>query len=90
MRADANVVAYSWRPDHDYVWSGNRFDGVPLQRSPPSGIVFVVLVRLFKEPDSVSGIVGCIEHWSWIAEDSELPFAPVNWGERYEIKCWSR
>jgi hypothetical protein len=93
MHGDANFFAYSWRPDHDFVWEGSQFDGYPVKKKPPSGIVFVVLVHLFKTPEDGPnhGLVsGSIEHWSWVNGDPELRFAPIEWEERYEDHLWSR
>jgi hypothetical protein len=93
MSGDADVIAYSWRPEHDYTWSGNRFDGTPMQKSPPPGVVFVVLVHLYGTPEeypSHGKVWGSIEHWSWINGDPRLRFAPTAWDERYEDHLWSR
>jgi hypothetical protein len=34
IKADKSVIVYSWRPLFDYVWSGGRFDGKPIRRTP--------------------------------------------------------
>jgi hypothetical protein len=93
MKADKNVIAYSWRPDFDYVWSHGRFSGNPTPRVPPKGVVFVVLVQELRQPQQYAGhgfIVGTIEHWSWISEDPTLAHAPIAWQQRYAHKLWSR
>jgi hypothetical protein len=93
MHADQHVIAYSWRPQFDYVWSHSRFNGDPTPRVPPKGTVFVVLVQELKEPEQYPDhgvVVGTIEHWSWIAEDPALAHAPIEWQERYGQKLWSR
>jgi hypothetical protein len=93
MKADNNVIAYSWRPRFDYVWSHSRFSGNPTPRDPPPNAVFVVLVQEEREPKHYPGhglIVGSIENWSWITEDPNLSYAPVDWPERYAKKLWSR
>ena len=33
MHGDADIIAYSWRPQHDYIWSRSQFDGHPAARS---------------------------------------------------------
>jgi hypothetical protein len=88
MQADKSVIVYSWRPEMDYVWTGSRFGGKPVAKAPPSNRVFVVLVR--EEPEKNLNIFGAIERWNWVAEDQELPEAPVDWRERYIEKLWSR
>jgi len=93
MHGDADFVAYSWRPERDYVWEGSQFDGNPIQTVPNRGTVFVVLVHLFKEPEEGPNhglIFGSIEHWSWVNGDPLLRFAPVEWEERYDDHLWSR
>jgi hypothetical protein len=93
MHGDADIIAYSWRPQHDYIWSRSQFDGHPLQKQPPPGVILVVLVRLFKVPEQYPGlgaVEGSIEHWSWVMGDPELQFAPIDWQERYEDRLWSR
>lgn len=93
MEADKRVVAYSWRPKFDYVWSHGRFHGNPTPRIPPNHVVFVVLVREDEKPQTYPGhglIFGSVEHWSWIAEDPTLAGAPIEYEERYAKKLWSR
>jgi hypothetical protein len=93
MQADQHIIAYSWRPQFDYVWSRSRFNGDPIPRVPPKDTVFVVLAQILKQPEEYRDhgvIVGTIEHWSWIAEDPSLAEAPIEWQERYERKLWSR
>jgi hypothetical protein len=43
-----------------------------------------VLVR--EEPEKNLNIFGAIERWNWVAEDQELPEAPVDWRERHVEK----
>jgi hypothetical protein len=89
MEADKSVIIYSWRAEFDYVWTGSRFDGKPVRKSPPANRVFVVLVREEQQPNDY-GVFGSIEHWNWIKEDPELLDAPLEWPERYGQKLWSR
>jgi hypothetical protein len=91
--ADKSVLVYSWRAEIDFVWSGGRFDGKPIEKIPPSNRVFVVLVREEKQPNNyteVGDIFGSVERWNWVKEDPTLPHAPVDWRERYGEKLWSR
>jgi hypothetical protein len=93
MEADKSILVYSWRPENDYVWIGSRFDGKVISKTPPSGRVFVVLVREEPEPNKYTGvgtIFGSIEKWNWVKEDPTFPHAPVDWQERYTSKLWSR
>ncbi len=55
--------------------------------------VFVVLVREERQPNEFPGVgsvFGSIEKWNWVKEDPALPHAPIDWGERYATKLWSR
>jgi hypothetical protein len=88
VEAGQEVVVYSWRPVAGYVWSGSRFDGMPVSVKPPPGKVFVVLARL--RPPDQNGIEGQILRWNWIREDQKLAKAPVDWEKRYGTKLWSR
>ena len=56
--------------------------------SQAPGRVFVVLARETEKDEH--DIVGRIEHWNWVEEDSELQKAPVKWRDRYVKKLWSR
>ena len=92
-QADKSVIVYSCKPDTDYVWTGSRFDGRPIAKTPPPNRVFVVLVREERQPNeyaSVGSVFGSIEKWNWVKEDPALPGAPIDWEERYEAKIWSR
>jgi len=88
MQADQGVVVYSWRPQFDFFWSGSRFEGEPIRKTPPPGRVFVVLTREEAQPNEFS-VFGSIERWNWIKEDPNLPHAPVEWSERYGTHLWS-
>jgi len=91
--ADRSVLVYSWRPEFDYVWTGNPFEGNPIRKTPPPHRVFVVLVREEQQPNDYQGvgsIFGSIEKWNWVKEDPALPHAPIDWQERYGTKLWSR
>ncbi len=69
--ADSSVIVYSsLRPEFDYVWTGGRDQGMPVQKVPPAGRVFVVLVREF--PTDEYGVQGSVEHWNWVARGSTL------------------
>ena len=86
MHADQTVLAYTWRPETDFEWSGSPYDGAPKSMTPPKLRVFVVLVR---EENGQDGISGSIERWNWVREDPKLPHAPVDWDERYNQRLWS-
>ena len=86
--ADGSVLIYSWRPKVDYVWAGSPYNGTPRPKSQVPGRVFVVLVR--KTDQAEYNVVGNIEHWNWVEEDSKLENAPVDWPDRYIEKLWSR
>lgn len=93
MEADKSVIVYSWRPQHDYVWIGGQFGGKPVEKIPPRGLVFVVLVREEPGPNEyaeVGKVFGSIEKWNWVKEDPRLRNAPVDWQDRYTEKLWSR
>ena len=87
MNADKNVVVYTWRQTWDFEWRGDPHFGHPEPRLPPSSRVFAVIVQLEKKQSSITG---SIEHWNWLQEANDLPGAPVNWGDRYDKKLWSR
>lgn len=80
-------MIYSWQPKVDYVWAGSPYNGTPRPMSQAPGRVFVVLARETEKDEH--DVVGQIEHWNWIEEDSELRKAPVNWRDRYIKKLWS-
>jgi len=88
MKADQDVVVYSWRPKCDWEWSGTRFEGIPVPREPRIWRVFVVLVRP-QELDE-HGVSGLIERWNWVREDAILGEAPVDYEDRYGQTLWSR
>jgi hypothetical protein len=93
MAADKRIVIYSWRPQKDYVWIGGQFGGKPVEKVPPRGRVFVVLVREEPGPNEYAGVgkvFGSIEKWNWVKEDPQLLQAPIEWQERYTSKLWSR
>jgi hypothetical protein len=56
-------------------------DGHPEPRTRPAWRVFAVLVR--EETPDVGDVIGSIEKWNWIREDSVDTHAPVDWEERY-------
>jgi hypothetical protein len=91
--ADKAVLVYSWRPEVDFEWDGSQQEGWPVERIPPLGRVFVVLVRPEPDPKEYSGVgkvLGSIDKWNWVKEDPNLAGAPVDWAERYDRKVWSR
>lgn len=93
IKADRNVIVYSWRSEVDYVWTGSRFDGSPIRKTPPPNLVFVVLVREEPQPNDyprVGSILGSIERWNWVKEDPMLSQAPFDWQKRYGDRLWSR
>src|SRR4051794_40932223 len=34
MKADENVLVYTWRSQVDYEWQGSQFNGIPVVRTP--------------------------------------------------------
>ena len=88
MDVDQRVIVYTWRSLFAAFWVGSQFDGYWAKRAAPPGCVFAVLVR--EEVIDGEGIVGSIERWNWIEEDSGLPQAPIDWGSRYGKKLWSK
>jgi hypothetical protein len=92
MEADRNIVVYSWCPVSDYEWTSEPYsDPKPTPMPPPIGTVFVVLVREEKvKEENADDIVGTIEKWNWVREDTELRSAPTDWKVRYADKLWSR
>jgi hypothetical protein len=89
MNADESVLIYAWRPRFDYEWVGYRHDGQEYRRDPPLNRVFVVLVREEPQPNEFH-VLGSVEHWNWVPEDSGLKQAPIDWEKRYQAKLWSR
>jgi hypothetical protein len=87
--ADDSVLAYCWRPKEDFIWVHAQFSGHPISKQPPPNRVFVVLVREESQPNDY-GVFGSIEHWSWLAEDPNLPLAPSEHLDRYKTRLWSR
>jgi hypothetical protein len=85
--ADEAVLVYTWRSLFDYIWEGYPLHGIQKKVIPLPGRVFVVIVR--EEQPNDHGIHGSIERWNWVAEDPELPHAPVDWEQRYGQKLWS-
>src|SRR6266536_1801711 len=86
MQGDKTIIAYSWKPEFDYVWANSRFNGNPIPRRPPPHLVFVVLMQELKDCQEFPShglITGTIEHWSWIEGDPNLDQAPIEWNERY-------
>ena len=87
-QADKNVLIYSLRPQVDYEWNGNQFDGYPEEKEPPPGRVFVVIVS--EQSIDEHGISGSIGRWNWVKEQSDFWGAPLDWNQRYVEKLWSR
>lgn len=88
MRADVSKLIYSWKPESDYEWKGDRFSGETERLKPPHGRVFVVIISP-NQDKNFPGIDGWVEHWNWVHESSDLPFAPVDWNLRYTEQLWS-
>ena len=86
MNADESVLVYTWRSSVDFEWHGTPQDGYPVERIPPAGRVFAVVVR--REVPNEHGVVASIERWNWIKEDPRLPEAPIGWLQRYGKKVW--
>ena len=86
---DQNVLIYSWRPRFDWEWTGGRHDGQPRPLDPPPRRAFVVLVRQEPTQDEHQ-VVGSIEHWNWVEEQSERKGAPIDSATRYTEHLWSR
>jgi len=89
MHADRRMVIYSWRPMWDFVWVGDAHHGHLEKKSPPPKTVMVVIVREEQQLDP-HGVYGSIKRWNWVKEDLILPHAPIEWGQRYAKKLWSR
>jgi hypothetical protein len=90
---DKTVLVYSWRPEVDFEWEGSPFEGEVVERVPPQGRVFVVLVRPEVDPEEhlgVGKIFGSIEKWNWVKEDAALTGAPTELNDRYVRRVWSR
>ena len=88
MNADENVLVYVWRPEYDYEWIGAPYGGIPEEKNPPDGKVFVVLAR--EEETNDYGVVGSIERWNWVREDPERSLLPVRAKQRYGKAMWSK
>lgn len=88
MDADQTIIIYSWRPETDWEWRGDRFSGTLVSAEAPGSRVFVVLAR--EDRSEQYGVWGSIEKWNWIMEDAELKHSPVEWKVRYGRKLWSR
>jgi len=87
--ADDNVLVYCWRPERDFYWSHSQFKGEPISKEPPPKRVFAVLVREESQPNPYK-VFGSVEYWSWVDEDPNLQCAPIEHGERYKKRLWSR
>lgn len=91
LESASNKLIYTRKPATDYVWAGGA-QGSPVAKAAPSGKVFGVIIspRHEKHADEFGEILGWIDHWSWIDEDSALSEAPIDWIDRYERKLWTR
>lgn len=87
MKADEDVLVYSWRPEWDYEWDWK--DQKPIRRTPPPERVFVLQVKPFATPDA-DGLIGTVLHWNWVDEDPMLESAPINPQARYTEKLWTK
>jgi hypothetical protein len=85
--ADKNVLIYSSKPAFDCYWSGSRQEGEVVQRTPPAGSVFVVLVLLHNTPDET---IGSIVQWNWLLESRSMSRSPSEWETRYDEHLWSK
>ena len=88
MHADETVLVYTWCSQRDYEWKRDPNFGEVVERTPPAGKTFVVLVRQ-QEADEYA-VSGSIEKWNWVEEDPGLPHAPIDWEQRYMEKLWTR
>jgi len=86
MNADESALVYTWRSSVDFEWHGTPQEGYPIERVPPLGRVFAVVVK--QEEPNESGIYGSIERWNWIKEDPKCPEAPIGWNQRYVRRLW--
>lgn len=83
-----NKLIYCWTPPRDCIWLGG-IGGGPVQRDPPAGEVFVVIVS--PNPSfKVDGVAGWIERWNWVDEDDAYRGMPLGCMTRYEQHLWTR
>lgn len=91
--ADKHKLIYTRAPAFDVTIAPGHIPGDPevVKRGRPPGEVFVVIVSPnVRHREAFPGIDGWLEHWSWVAEDSGLSEAPINWVDRYDKKLFSR
>ena len=82
-------LIYTWRPQFDCEWRGDRFNGNLEQRKPPQDmLVFAVTVTQNNDKVLHPNIMGWIESWGWVAEAMDLSEAPVDW--KSYPKVWTR
>lgn len=84
---DQDILIYSWKPQHEFLWIGGAFNGTAVPVPAPQGRVFVVLARKLPAPDGEVGATAL--HWNWVEEGKD-PEAPVDWQERYTERLWSK
>ena len=83
-------LAVTWTARHDAYLEGDRFDPTLSLRPPPADRVFVVYISRNQMVTEFPDIAGWADHWGWLAADSKLAGAPVEWTDRYDRKLWSR
>ena len=88
--ADSEKLAVSWSARRDAILAGDRSDPNLEYQAAPENRVFVVYVSINRSLDQFPDIYGWAEHWTWIANDPNLPGAPIDWETRYTRKLWSK
>lgn len=88
MQADEKKLIYSWKPEFDYEWKGDRFSGETDSHRSPYSKVFVVICAPNTHKD-FPGVDGWVEHWSWVIESDVLMNAPIDHQTRYKEHLWS-
>lgn len=82
-------MAFTWAARRDAQAVGDKFNLKIRYRDAPPNRVFCVYASPNKMLDEYPEIFGWLEHWTWLAANSELPGAPVEWQDRYDKKLWS-
>lgn len=87
--ADKKLAA-TWAAKVDYYLEGEKSSPRLAHSIVKDNRVFVVYISRNDLVTEFPDIAGWADHWAWIAADSQLEGAPVEWQERYDRKLWSR
>ncbi len=89
MEGDRNKLVYVRKPSYDFYWEGGP-QGKAVRCDAPQGQVFAVIVSPnINHREQYPDIVGWLDRWNWVDEDTCLSEAPDDWFDRYESKLWT-